>query len=152
LPNNERDLAIMAENSYVLPFDNLSGITPLIADALCRLSTGGGFSTRQLWEGREEEVFHGVRPIIVNGIAELVSRPDLADRAIFLTLPMIEVWDRKREKELLAHRVSGMADQGVDDATAKYWHPHKPREHGFGGTLLPGQRHDGIRAFRRKRP
>lgn len=46
LPRSERDLMIMAKNSRVIAFDNLSGIKPWLSDALCRLSTGGGFSTR----------------------------------------------------------------------------------------------------------
>ena len=102
LPENERDLAITADNSYCLPFDNLSGFAPKIADALCRLSTGGGFSVRQHYENREEELFYEVRPIILNGIADLVTRPDLADRSLFLTLQPIKEADRKREKTLLA--------------------------------------------------
>ena len=102
LPENERDLAITADNSYCLPFDNLSGFAPKIADALCRLSTGGGFSVRQHYENREEELFYGVRPIILNGIADLVTRADLADRSLFLTLQPIEAADRKRETTLIA--------------------------------------------------
>jgi len=35
-------------NAHVLAFDNLSGIPADIADALCRLCTGGGFATRAL--------------------------------------------------------------------------------------------------------
>ena len=42
LPRDVRDLAIAANNAHVLAFDNLSGIPADVADALCRLSTGGG--------------------------------------------------------------------------------------------------------------
>ena len=48
-PRDLRDLAIAAFNQYVLAFDNLSGISADLADALCRLSTGGGFATRMLY-------------------------------------------------------------------------------------------------------
>jgi hypothetical protein len=44
----EHDLAIAAENGWMLVFDNLSRLTPASSDALCRLSTGGAFSTRKL--------------------------------------------------------------------------------------------------------
>src|SRR6266446_2736928 len=37
------------------------------------------------------------RPILLNGIEDVIGRPDLADRAIFLTLPPIA--DRRRRSE-----------------------------------------------------
>jgi hypothetical protein len=47
-------------------------------------------------------LFDATRPVILNGIEEIVSRPDLADRAIFLTLePIPEEW-RKPEIALWA--------------------------------------------------
>src|SRR5262249_532918 len=42
LPRDVGDLYVMAINGHVLIFDNLSGISPDISDALCRLSSGGG--------------------------------------------------------------------------------------------------------------
>lgn len=43
LPRDVRDLYISAINGHILAFDNLSSISGEISDALCRLSTGGGF-------------------------------------------------------------------------------------------------------------
>jgi hypothetical protein len=42
---------------------------------------------RRLYTDDEELVFRAARPILLNGIEDVISRPDLADRAIFLTLP-----------------------------------------------------------------
>ena len=42
-PRDGRDLMIGANNSWCLAYDNLSHIPPWLSDALCRLSTGGGF-------------------------------------------------------------------------------------------------------------
>jgi hypothetical protein len=67
LPKNERDLAIAAGNAWVLAFDNLSGIRDQLSDALCRLATGGGFATRQLYTDDEEIIFSAKRPIILIG-------------------------------------------------------------------------------------
>ena len=47
-PRDERDLLIAASNSRVIAYDNLSRLLPWQSDALCRLATGGGFSTREL--------------------------------------------------------------------------------------------------------
>jgi hypothetical protein len=64
--------------------------------------TGGGFGTRQLYGNFEEVVFEGQRPVILNGIGDLAARPDLADRAITITLPPIP--DEKRFTEKESHR------------------------------------------------
>jgi hypothetical protein len=44
---------------------------------------------RQLYTDDEEVLFQAARPILLNVIEDVISRPDLADRAIFLTLPPI---------------------------------------------------------------
>jgi hypothetical protein len=41
-PQNKRDLAIMANNSWVVALDNVSDLPRWLSDALCRLATGGG--------------------------------------------------------------------------------------------------------------
>jgi hypothetical protein len=102
LPREDRDLFISANNSHCLPFDNISRLQDWIADALCRLATGGGFSTRRLHTDDEEETFDVKRPLILNGIEEIVSRPDLADRCLFLLLERISEDKRKTEEELWA--------------------------------------------------
>jgi hypothetical protein len=100
LSREERELMIAANNGYLLAFDNLSGLPVWLADALCRLATGGSFAVRQLYTDDEEMLFEAARPILLNGIEEVVSRPDLGDRAIFLTLAPIREAQRRPEGEL----------------------------------------------------
>ena len=103
VPRNEQDLFIAARNGHVLAFDNLSGAVPAwLSNALCQLSTDGGFAARKLYTDGEEVVISAERPLILNGIDEVVARGDLADRAIFLTLSAIREADRKPEAELWA--------------------------------------------------
>ena len=45
-------------------------------------------------------LFDAARPVILNGIEDIVARPDLADRALFLTLEPIPESRRKPEAEL----------------------------------------------------
>jgi hypothetical protein len=73
---------IAANNAWVIAYDNLSGITPSLSDALCSLATGGGFATRQNYTDDEEAIFQAERPILINGIDELAIRPDLLDRCV----------------------------------------------------------------------
>jgi hypothetical protein len=69
---------------------------------LCRLATGGGFAVRQLYTDQDEVLFDATRPVILNGIEDIVTRPDLADRAVFLTLEPIPEEQRRPEAELWA--------------------------------------------------
>jgi len=101
-PHNTRDLAIAASNAWVMGFDNLSSIEPWLSDALCRLSTGGGFSTRQLFTDREETIFDAQRPVVLTGIEEIATRGDLVDRCISLELAPIPEARRKTESEIWA--------------------------------------------------
>lgn len=102
LAREDRDLFIAATNGHVLAFDNVSGLPAWISDTLCRLATGGGFTVRQLYSDQDEVLFDAARPVILNGIEDIVTRPDLADRAIFLTLEPIPEERRRPEQELWA--------------------------------------------------
>jgi hypothetical protein len=100
LPREDRDLFIAATNSQVVAFDNVSSLPLWLSDTLCRLATGGGFATRQLHTDQDEVLFDVQRPVILNGIEEMVDRPDLADRSILLTLEPIPEHRRRPEDEL----------------------------------------------------
>jgi len=99
-PREERDLMIAANNGHILAFDNLSGLPSWLSDALCRLASGGSFAVRRLFTDCDEVLFQAARPAILNGIKDVVSRSDLADRAIFLTLEPIADERRRTEREL----------------------------------------------------
>jgi hypothetical protein len=96
-PRDAHDLIIAATNGWVINLDNLSHLTGWLSDAICRLSTGGGFSTRELFSDSDEILFDAQRPVILNGIEELATRGDLLDRAIILYLEQIPKAERKRE-------------------------------------------------------
>jgi hypothetical protein len=96
-PNDIRDLMIAAANSWVQAYDNLSHLPAWLSDALCRLSTGGGFSTRELYTDTDETLFAAVRPVALNGIEELATRGDLLDRCMVIYLPVIPEERRRPE-------------------------------------------------------
>ena len=79
-PKDERDLVVAAQNAHVLALDNLSRLSPEMSDGLCRLASGAGIATRMLHTDRDENVFDGARPIILNGIPALAERPDFNER------------------------------------------------------------------------
>jgi hypothetical protein len=99
-PHDCRDLMIAANNSWCLVFDNLSHVPPWLSDAFCRLSTGGGFSTRELFTDQDEVIFDSQRPTLLTSIEEVASRSDLLDRCIIVWLSEIPKERRRSEAEL----------------------------------------------------
>jgi hypothetical protein len=100
LPGDERDLIVAARHAHFISFDNISGLSDNMSDAICRLSTGGGHGERRLYTNEEEATFEGRRPVCLNGIEDVATRPDLVDRALMLLLVAIGPDSRREEREL----------------------------------------------------
>jgi hypothetical protein len=100
LPSGVRDLRIAASNSHMQAFENVSKIPDAMSDNLCRLATGGGFRTRALYSNANEATFAGARPIMMEGIAAFVTKPDLIDRSIII--PLEGTFGRMTERDLWA--------------------------------------------------
>lgn len=100
LPRDDRDLAIAAKHTHVLSFDNLSRLNYRHSDAICRLSTGGGLTTRTLYTNDGETVFDTKRPVILNGIEDFATRGDLLDRSLIAYLKSIPDALRLSEADL----------------------------------------------------
>jgi hypothetical protein len=85
IPREVRDLTAAARNSWIVCFDNLSHLSDELADAACRLATGGGFGGRELYSDHDEAVFDATRPLLFNAIPDLgTARPDFLDRALIV--------------------------------------------------------------------
>jgi hypothetical protein len=101
MPRSERDLAISAARAWISVFDNLAPVSTPVSDALCRISTGGGLATRRLFTDDDEVVHDVCRPVVLTGIEDLAIRPDLAQRAIVLSLSPLSGRDRRDEAALV---------------------------------------------------
>jgi hypothetical protein len=139
-PKDERDLAIAARNGHVISLNNLSGLPPWLSDSLCSILDGGGLATRELYSDADEVIFSGARPVILNGIEDVATRPDLADRAIHLELRRMDEAKLKTEDELRAEfrnarpRILGVLLDAVTCALARVAEVHldrKPRRLDF---------------------
>jgi putative DNA primase/helicase len=95
-----QDLVADAKNNAVLCFDNLSTISPSLADDLCRLATGGGMGGRKLYTDDAEATFNASRPMVLTGINEVTTRGDLADRTIVVRLEAIPESGRRTAAEM----------------------------------------------------
>ena len=109
-PKDERDFLVGATNNWMVTLDNLSGIKPWLSDSICRLATGGGFTTRELYTDTDQILIEIQRPVIVNGIDDVATRPDFAERSILLHLtpipPLQRITERKLWKEFKAHHAN----------------------------------------------
>ena len=99
-PREVRDLVISAKNSWLLAYDNISSLPGWLSDGLCRMSTGGGFATRQLYGDTEEVIIDVMRPVLLNGITDIASRSDLLDRMVTITFPSIPEERRRTAEEV----------------------------------------------------
>ena len=97
-PREDRDLIAAAKHARVLPFDNLSSVSPDLGDSICRLATGAEIGGRALYTNNDVASFAACRPIVLNGIADLAARSDLLDRALVIRLQPLET--RTTEAEL----------------------------------------------------
>jgi hypothetical protein len=96
---SDRELAIIAQHNWVVALDNVSVIQEWFSNALCRLASGLGYSTRALYTNSGTVVFSAKRPILLNGIGDFATRSDLLERALLITCPRINEKARKGETE-----------------------------------------------------
>lgn len=97
---DERDLMISTRASWVISLDNVSKLNQDGSDALSRLATGAGLSTRTLYSDEDETIFQAARPIVITGIPEVAESADLVDRSILIELPPIPEEERCDEEEI----------------------------------------------------
>jgi hypothetical protein len=100
LPRDLEQLAVAADNGFLLAFDNVSRIEPALSDGLCRLATGAGYARRTHYQNRDETIFEAARPILMNGIGQAAVRADLLDRAVLVELPHVPANRRRRSRDV----------------------------------------------------
>jgi hypothetical protein len=87
LPRVARDIYESTGARHLLAYDNLSGLRGDMADALCRVATGGAFVRRALFSDVEGAAMMALNPQLINGItASFAARPDVAERCVAVEL------------------------------------------------------------------
>jgi hypothetical protein len=89
-PREVRDLFIAASNSWCVSLDNMSRVPEWISEALCIIVYHGAFAVRQNYEDEDEVLFKARRPALINGIGDILTFPDLLDRAAIVRIPPFE--------------------------------------------------------------
>jgi hypothetical protein len=99
-PRCEKDLALAAQHSHVLAYDNVRSTTKDMSDILCLCSTGGSISTRALYTDSQQNISHLHAALIFTSIHDFIVEPDLAQRCLTIhALPILES-ERKSESEM----------------------------------------------------
>ncbi|OQX04481.1 MAG: hypothetical protein BWK73_36060 [Thiothrix lacustris] len=92
-PRSIENLSVSCGSNHVVSLNNLSHLSTATQDFMCSMSTGGGDAARKLYTTDDEVAWDTKRPIVMNGINQLVTRPDLADRTICIELQKVEYVD-----------------------------------------------------------
>ena len=101
-PKTVEDIFVSARNNHFVCFNNMSRLSADEQDALCNLSTGGGYASRRLYTNDEEITYEAKRPVLINGINAVATQPDLVSRLVRLECPTLEGSDRRLDDRELA--------------------------------------------------
>lgn len=99
-PRDSDSWVTAASGSVVVGLDNLSVVSDMLSDTLCRAVTGDGDVRRQLYTDGGLYTFAFKRAIIVNGIDLGSLRGDLAERLLSIQLERIPAAQRMSEDDL----------------------------------------------------
>lgn len=88
-PRGEEDLLLSAADALVCSIENVSHLSAPMQDVFCRLATGSGLKKRKLYSDAEVVTLTVKRPVVLNGIAEVVTASDMVNRTVTVDLPRL---------------------------------------------------------------
>ena len=100
LPRNNFDFGLQASQNYLLAYDNLTTITPWQSDLLCQVVTGGSVTKRENYTDEDLVRVNFQGCVAINGINQVVTRPDLLDRSVVFMLERISSENRRSKQEI----------------------------------------------------
>jgi hypothetical protein len=100
VPTKEEDFGRICEAHALVFLDNLDKLSSKASNALCRVVTGASLDTRILYTNKGSALYKFKRPIMMSGIADILSRKDALDRSLIISLQRIPDDEYKSEKEL----------------------------------------------------
>lgn len=98
IPDKEDGLTAILSGNYIAVLDNVDTISPKFSDILCIACTGGYTAKRKLYTDNAIVSAPLKTHIILNGIGDFISRPDLAERSNIIYLDPITT--RMTEKQV----------------------------------------------------
>ena len=103
IPHRDSDFVQTLSHHWFCNFDNISRLTNVQSDMLCKAVTGDGNVKRKLYSN-DDDVFCKYRTCVcLTGISNVAEKDDLIDRCIIVNLNRITAEKRKSEEELLSY-------------------------------------------------
>jgi len=129
-PRSQQDLVQQLHHHWFAVFDNVSSLPVWLSDALCRASTGEGYSKRQLWTDDQDVIFTYRRCVGLTAVHSPVTQPDLFDRCIIFNLERVANDHRRREHDFWEEFDAALPAilGGVFDAMSKALQVHPSLE------------------------
>jgi len=90
LPPSDWDLAVASYQGWLATWDNVGRISDEEANALCRLSTGGGYRRRGLYTDETMHVMDLQRPAVITALSMPSLRSDFVHRSLVVELAAIK--------------------------------------------------------------
>ncbi len=97
-PDREDGLTSMLANNYLTVFDNAERLSTRFSDLLAIACTGGYTSRRKLYTDSDVSAVNLRSKVVITGIGDLITRPDLAERCNIIYLNPLPV--RRTEAEI----------------------------------------------------
>lgn len=100
LPADRNQLVQILNHHYMPIFDNLSSLGSDQSDIFSQACTGSGISKRMLYTN-DDDIFYNIKHCVgLNGINLTITKPDLMERSILISLESISCTARKTVEEL----------------------------------------------------
>lgn len=99
-PKGQDNIVQQIDHHWFPVFDNISVLKEWQSDILCRAITGAGTQTRKLYSDDDVVIRYYQRCFSLNGISNIVERPDLLDRSFLLELPRVPDEERRDLRKL----------------------------------------------------
>lgn len=101
-PRENREIVQQLDHHYFLGYDNLSSVPRWASDALCRASSGDGYSCRKLHTSDEDIIRSFRRCLSINGLDLGALPDDLLDRCLIINFKRISEVNRRTDSDIWA--------------------------------------------------
>jgi hypothetical protein len=110
-PREDRELIVVAQQSYVQPTDNVVELSASRQAAICRMSTGGSQRGRRYYTNADTYRLRARRPAIMTAMRMVITAPDLIDRSVIIGMgsPFEEDNEKEREEERVLEKAFAAA-------------------------------------------
>ncbi len=115
-PKDEDNLVIEAYHNRIVMIDNENDLGKWLGNALCRLATGTGMSSRSLYTNRDQMAFKVARPALVTAHIVPSSQTDLIERSIIVNLERPTPYVTEKKLNLKFNEIGGKILGAIFDA------------------------------------